>query len=400
MPMQVVERRSRGFICVNAHPEGCRRNVERQIEVVREALRKPLGGIGSALVIGSSTGYGLASRIAAAWGFGARTLGIALERPSEGRRTGSAGFYNIAAFHQLARRDGLAAESLNLDAFSDETKREAFARIRAALGPLDLIVYSLAAPRRVHPRTGQAHQSALKPIGAPFTGKTIDLDAERVHEVTIAPATEKEVADTVAVMGGEDWQWWVEGLLAEGLLAHSARTVAYSYVGPEITWPIYRDGTIGRAKQDLERTAIRLDMLLRDRVDGRAWVSVNQAVVTQAAAAIPVVPLYVSLLLRVTEEKQITEGAIEQMLRLFRDNLAPEKTPKTDDEGRIRLDDLEMRRDVQQEIAALWPQIVTENLRTATDFARFQMEFRNLFGFDVPGVDYAQQVETELSLTA
>lgn len=400
MPMQVVERRSRGFICVNAHPEGCRRNVERQIEVIRKALREPPGGVGSALVIGSSTGYGLASRVAAAWGFGARTLGIALERPAEGRRTASAGFYNTAAFHQFARRDRLVAESLNLDAFSDETKREAFARIRAALGPLDLVVYSLAAPRRVHPRTSQTHQSVLKPIAAPFTGKTIDLDAERVHEVTIAPATEKEVADTVAVMGGEDWQWWIEGLLAEGLLARGARTLAYSYIGPEITWPIYRDGTIGRAKQDLDRTARRLDALLRDRAGGRALVAVNQAVVTQAAAAIPVVPLYVSLLLRVTEEKQITEGAIEQMLRLFRDHLAQGKTAKTDDHGRIRLDDLEMRPDVQREVAALWPHIVTENLRTATDFARFQTEFRNLFGFEVPGVDYLQPVETELSVSA
>jgi enoyl-[acyl-carrier protein] reductase/trans-2-enoyl-CoA reductase (NAD+) len=398
MPKQVVEQRSRGFICVNAHPEGCRRIVEEQIAFVRGVFEKQGGGIGNALVIGSSTGYGLASRIVAAYGFGARTLGLALERPPEGKRTATAGFYNTVAFHEFARRDGIEAHSLNVDAFSDEAKREAVARLRESMAPVDLVIYSLAAPRRVNPRDGQAYSSALKPIGKAYTNKTVDLDRGLVGEVTIEPASEQEIADTVKVMGGEDWQWWIEALLAENLLAKGARTLAYSYIGPELTWPVYKDGTIGRAKQHLEQTARALDKTLAERVGGRAWVSVNQAVVTQAAAAIPVVPLYLSLLLRITAEKQILEGTIEQMARLFREQLAEGKTAAVDKEGRIRIDDLEMREDVQEEIQALWPHITTENLRTATDFDLFQRQFRNLFGFDVEGVDYSQAVETELAL--
>ncbi len=398
MPKQVIEQRSRGFICVNAHPEGCRRIVEDQIAFVRGLFETQGAGIGNALVIGSSTGYGMASRIVAAYGFGARTLGLALERPPEGKRTATAGFYNTVAFHEFARRDGLEAHSLNLDAFSDEAKREAVARLRESMAPVDLVIYSLAAPRRVNPRNGETYSSVLKPIGRAYTSKTVDLDRGQVGEVTIEPATEQEIADTVAVMGGEDWQWWIEALLAENLLAKGARTLAYSYIGPELTWPVYKDGTIGRAKQHLEQTACAIDKALAERVGGRAWVSVNQAVVTQAAAAIPVVPLYLSLLLRITAEKQIAEGPIEQMTRLFRDHLAGGKTPAVDEGGRIRIDDLEMRPDVQKEIRDLWPHITTENLRSATDFDMFQRQFRNLFGFGVDGVDYAQAVETEFSL--
>jgi enoyl-[acyl-carrier protein] reductase/trans-2-enoyl-CoA reductase (NAD+) len=398
MPKQVVEQRSRGFICVNAHPEGCRRNVEQQIGVVRGGFEKQGSGIRNALVIGGSAGYGLASRIVAAWGFGARTLSLALEKPPAGKRTATAGFYNTVAFQEFAKRDGIEAHSLNLDAFSDEAKREAISRIRQSMAPVDLVIYSLAAPSRVHPRTGEAHKSALKPIGKSYTSKTVDLDHGKVSEVTIEPATEKEIADTVTVMGGEDWQMWIEALAAEGLLAKGAHTLAYSYIGPQLTWPIYRDGTIGRAKQHLEETARVIDKKLWEQLGGRAWVSVNQAVVTQAVAAIPVVPLYLSILLRITAEKQILEGPIEQMARLFREHLAEEKTAGADTEGRIRLDDLELREDVQKEIGELWPQITTENLRTATDFAVFQRQFRNLFGFEVGGVDYAEAVETELTL--
>lgn len=400
MAMQVVQRRSRGFICVNAHPEGCRRNVAEQIRYVNQAFPRPSDGIRTAVVIGSSAGYGLASRIAAAWGFGARTLGIALERPPEGKRTATAGFYNTVAVHELARRDGLEAHSLNVDAFSDETRREAAAKLREWGRPVDLLVYSLAAPRRVNPRTGAVHQSALKPIGKAYTNKTIDLDKDTVTEVTLEPASEKEIADTVAVMGGEDWQWWIDMLLEEGLLAPAAKTMAYSYIGPELTWPIYRDGTIGRAKHHLEETAERMNQRLYDRLGGHAWVSVNQAVVTQAAAAIPVVPLYLSLLLRITAEKQILEGPIEQMTRLLRDYLIEDRQVAVDDEGRIRLDNLEMRRDVQSEISALWPRVNTENLRMATDYDVFQRQFHGLFGFDVEGVDYSEAVETELALSA
>lgn len=357
-------------------------------------------GIRNVLVIGGSAGYGLASRIAAAWGFGARTLSLALERPPEGKRTATAGFYNTVAFHEFTRKDGIEAHSLNLDAFSDEAKQEAIARIRQSMAPVDLVIYSLAAPNRVNPRTGQTYKSALKPIGQAYTSKTVDLDRGKVSEVTIEPATEQEIADTVTVMGGEDWQWWIEALAAENLLAKGARTLAYSYIGPQLTWPIYRDGTIGRAKQHLEETARKLDKTLQEHLGGRAWVAVNQAVVTQAAAAIPVVPLYLSILLRITAEKQILEGPGEQMTRLFREHLAEGKTPTVDREGRIRLDDLEMREDVQKEIQDLWPQISSENLRTATDFDVFQRQFRNLFGFELGGVDYAQAVETELTLGA
>ncbi len=395
MPKQVVDLRSRGFICVNAHPEGCRRMVEQQIASARQAFPRPAAGIRNVLVIGSSAGYGLASRICASWGMGARTLGIALERPPAGKRTATAGYYNTVAFHELARRDGLEAHSLNLDAFSDQAKCEAVARIRASMGPVDLVIYSLAAPRRVHPRTGQAHNSTLKPIGKPYTSKTVDLDRGEVTEVTIQPAVDQEIADTVAVMGGEDWQWWMEALSNEGLLAEGARTLAYSYIGPELTWPVYRDGTIGRAKQHLEQTARYLDQWLRTRLGGRAWVAVNQAVVTQAAAAIPVVPLYLSLLLRITAEKNIQEGPIEQMERLFRDFLAEGKTPAVDNQERIRLDDREMRPDVQDVIRSRRSEIDTANLKSETAFDVFHRQFRNLCGFEVAGVDYSQPVETD-----
>jgi enoyl-[acyl-carrier protein] reductase / trans-2-enoyl-CoA reductase (NAD+) len=397
MPTQTVKRRSRGFICVNAHPEGCRRNVERQIAVAGQALPGPAAPR-NVLVIGASTGYGLASRIAAAWGYDSRTLGVFFERPPDGDKTATAGYYNAVAFHERAKRDGLFAASINGDAFSDACKRETLAVVRRELAPLDLIIYSLASPKRVHPRTGVAYSSALKPIGQSFSSRTIELDSEKVVDVTLGPATEKEISDTIAVMGGEDWRMWVEAFLAEGLLAPGARTLAYTYIGPEVTWPIYRDGTIGRAKQDLEQAARALDRMLSAKLGGHAWVSVNKAVVTQASAAIPVVPLYMSLLSKVMREKGLEEYPIEQACRLFADFLAGGSAPATDDAGRIRLDDREMRADVQARVAALWPQVTTENLRTLTNFAQFQRDFRNLFGFEVDGVDYDEPVETDLSL--
>jgi enoyl-[acyl-carrier protein] reductase/trans-2-enoyl-CoA reductase (NAD+) len=397
MPLQIVQQRSRGFISVNAHPEGCRRNVLRQIEVVRAGARGAADAPHNVLVIGATTGYGLASRIAAAFGYGARTLGIGLERTPAGNRTATAGYYNTVAFHQQAREAGLEARSLNADAFTEETRRAALALVREWFAPLDLVVHSLAAPRRTHPGTGAVHHSALKPIGAAYTSKTIDLDAETIVPVTIPAADEKEIVDTVAVMGGDDWRRWIAALLEEGLLAPGARTVAYSYIGPRLTWPIYRDGTIGRAKQDLEETARALDRLLGDKLGGRAWVSVNKAVVTQAAAAIPVVPLYVSLLRRVMKSKGVEEGPIEQMRRLFLDFFLTGENAPVDEGGRIRLDDRELRPDVQAEVERLWPEITTENLFELTDFAGFKREFRHLFGFEVEGVDYSQPVETDLS---
>lgn len=398
MSLEVVKMRARGFICVNAHPQGCIRSVERQVEAVAGRARQSLKGPRSVLVLGSSTGYGLASRIAAAWGFQARTLGIFFERPPEGGRTATAGYYNTVAFHRLAERDGLPAASLNGDAFSDEIKRRALEIIRRDMGRLDLVIYSLASPRRTHPETNEVHNSVLKPIGELFTGRTIELNSEKVVSVTIPPAEQKETADTVAVMGGDDWRRWIHLLLEEGLLAQGARTLAYSYIGPELTWPIYRHGTIGRAKQDLEETARQLSATLRNRLGGGAWISVNKAVVTQASAAIPVVPLYISLLRRVMREKGLEESAVEQMRRLFFDYLADGKTPAVDEANRIRLDDREMRPDVQSVVTDLWPQVTTENLAQLTDFAGFKREFRNLFGFEVEGVDYAQPTETGLSL--
>lgn len=397
MPRQIVKRRSRGFICVNAHPEGCRVNVERQIAVAAQA---PPGGERvprNVLVIGASTGYGLASRIAAAWGYGARTLGVFFERPPDGDKTASAGYYNTVALDEFARRDTLFAAHVNGDAFSDECKREAIGIVRRELAPLDLVIYSLASPKRTHPRTGVTYSSVLKPIGEPYSSRTIELDSGKVVDVTLGPANEKEIADTVAVMGGEDWRMWIDALAAEGLLAPGARTVAYSYIGPELTWPIYRDGTIGRAKIDLDATARSLDGMLAPKLGGRALVSVNKAVVTQASSAIPVVPLYLSLLLKALQEKKPDENPIEQIRRLFGDFLVKSAEPATDRAGRIRLDDREMRPDIQAEIGALFPQVTTENLRSLTDFAGFQREFRNLFGFEVEGVDYDQPVETDVN---
>ena len=407
MPQQIVKRRSRGFICVNSHPEGCRRNVERQIAAIEGSSDAAVPSVPgetfvphNVLVIGASTGYGLASRITAAWGYDARTLGVFFERPPDDSKTATAGYYNTVAFDDYAKRDGLFAAHLNGDAFSDECKREAMALIRRDLAPLDLVIYSLASPKRTDPRTGVVHSSALKPIGQPYSNRTIELDSEKVVEVALPPASEKEIADTVAVMGGEDWRMWMDALLSEGLLAAGVCTVAYSYIGPELTWPIYRDGTIGRAKNDLDNTAMAIREMLAPKLDGRALISVNKAVVTQASAAIPVVPLYLSLLLKVMRGKGLEESPIEQMRRLFADFLTLDQAIEpvgADAHGRIRLDDREMREDVQREVAALWPQVTTENLLALTDFAEFRREFRNLFGFEVEGVDYDAPVETDLN---
>jgi enoyl-[acyl-carrier protein] reductase / trans-2-enoyl-CoA reductase (NAD+) len=398
MPEQIIKRKSRGFICINAHPEGCRQNVARQIAAITSAPGGRRTGMRNVLVIGASTGYGLASRIAAAWGFGARTLGIFFERPADGVKTASAGYYNSAAFHEFARRDGLFAASMNADAFSDVAKAQAIEIIRKDMAPIDLVIYSLASPRRVHPRTGQIFNSALKPVGQPFTNKTIDLDVGKVMPVTLEPASEQEVADTIAVMGGEDWEMWIDALLDAGLMAQGARTLAYSYIGPQLTWPIYRDGTIGQAKKDVDATGHRLDAKLKAKLGGSAYVSVNKAVVTQASSAIPVVPLYLSLLPLALKARGADEGTIEQMRRLFFDYLGEGAKISTDDAGRIRMDDREMRMDVQSDIKRVWPEVTTENLRQLTAYEDFQREFRSLFGFELEGVDYDAPVETDVQL--
>jgi len=396
MPEQVVKQRSRGFICINAHPEGCARNVERQIEVVKSRRAGQTAGPRSALVIGSSTGYGLASRVALAWGFGAKTAGVFFERPPDDRKTASAGYYNTAAFDRFARQDSLYAAHLNGDAFSDEIKHQTTGLIRREMGKVDLVIYSLASPRRTHPKTGETLNSVLKPIGASYSGKTVDFGNGNVTEVTVEPATRDEIAATVAVMGGEDWRMWIDLLLDDNLLAEGARTLAYSYIGPELTWPIYRDGTIGAAKNNLAETARALNKTLQSKIGGNAWVSVNKGVVTQASAAIPVVPLYISLLFRVMKGKNMHEGCIEQMRRLAFDHLAAGATGRRDENDLIRLDDLEMRDDVQSAVRQLWPQVTTENLGELSDIAGFRRDFNQLFGFDVEGIDYDAPVETDV----
>jgi len=396
MAREVIQPRIRGFICTNAHPDGCRANVQRQIAVTNSLGTLPLQP--NVLVIGASTGYGLAARIACAFGFGARTCGVFYERPPDGSRTASAGYYNAAAFHAAARGMGLYAKSLNGDAFSDAVKTATLETVARDLGKVDLLIYSLASPRRTHPRTGVTHNSVLKPIGSAYTSKSIDLNSGEVVEVTLPPATETEIADTIAVMGGEDWEMWIRALEEADLLAEGARTVAFSYIGPELTHPIYRHGTIGKAKEHLEQTANVLDKRLRERVGGGAYVSVNKAVVTQASAAIPVVPLYLSILYPVMRANGTHEDPIHQMNRLLRDHLNPRSTPTVDEERRIRLDDRELRPDVQAEVRRRWEAVNTSNLSELADFPGFQREFRRLFGFDVDMVDYHQPTETNVPL--
>jgi enoyl-[acyl-carrier protein] reductase/trans-2-enoyl-CoA reductase (NAD+) len=396
MSSQVIAPRIRGFICLNAHPAGCAANVDAEIAVARQAA--PGSGLGAALVIGASTGYGLSSLVSAVFGYGARGTAVCLERPPQGEKPASAGWYNLAAAQTRARAAGGEIAVINGDAFSREIKDQTLARLKQAGVKLDSVVYSLAAPKRIDPADGVSYSSVLKPIGAPFRSKSINLGNDQVVAVEIAPATEAEAEATRKVMGGEDLAAWVQALAEADLLAPGCRVVAYSYIGPALTFPIYRSGTIGRAKEDLEKTTQGLSALLASRVGGAAYVSVNKALVTQASAAIPVVPLYISLLYRVMKEKGTHEGTAQQIARLYRDHLAPGRRPGTDAEGRIRLDDLELETDVQARVSALWAEVSTESLSTLSDYAGFRTDFRRLFGFEVPGVDYAQPVETDVPL--
>lgn len=381
----IIKPKVRGFICITAHPEGCAAHVQSQIDYVKS--KGVLSGMPKrVLVVGSSTGYGLSSRIVAAFGGQAATLGVFFEKPAEEARTGSAGWYNSAAFEKAAHADGLYAKSLNGDAFSDPVKQQVIDMIKADLGQVDAVIYSLASPRRTHPKTGETFKSTLKPVGAPYTAKTVDTDKGVVNDITIEPASEQEIADTVAVMGGEDWEMWIDALQGAGVLAEGATTVAYSYIGPKITWDIYRAGTIGRAKEDLEAAARRIGAKLGPK--GRAYVSVNKALVTQASSAIPVVPLYISLLYKVMKEKGLHEGTIEQIERLFAERLYNGAAPQLDEKGRVRIDDWEMREDVQEAVAKLWPVVNTENLGAVSDIVGYREEFLRLFGFGLPGIDY------------
>jgi enoyl-[acyl-carrier protein] reductase/trans-2-enoyl-CoA reductase (NAD+) len=394
--LQVVSPRIRGFICVNAHPGGCAANVDRQIAIAKAG--GPGRGIGAALVIGASTGYGLSSLITTTFGYGARAVAVGFERQNQGVRTASAGWYNLGAVARRAKAEGRLVHSVNGDAFSNEIKAETIAAVKRLGVKLDAVVYSLAAPRRTDPATGESFSSVLKPLGRPYASKSIDLNTDQLVSVELEPATEAEVAATVKVMGGEDWALWMKALADEDLLGEGCRTVAYSYLGPELTYPIYRSGTIGKAKEHLERTAAALDADLRGRLGGGAYVSINKALVTQASSAIPVVPLYISILFKVMKEMGTHEGTIEQIVRLYRDHLAPGRTPARDEGGRIRLDDRELAPDVQRAGLALWNAVTNETLFATTDYAGFKHEFRELFGFEVPGIDYAQPVDIDLPL--
>ena len=383
----IIQPRTRGFICLTAHPEGAAENIKNQIEYVK-SKGEIKNGPKKVLVIGASTGFGIASRISAAFGSGAATIGVFFEKPASEGKLGTAGWYNSAAFEKEAHAAGLYAKSINGDAFSDEIKKQTIELIKKDLGQVDLVIYSLASPRRTHPKTGVQHSSVLKPIDKPFTDKTVDFHSGVVSDISIQPVdSEDDIKNTVAVMGGEDWKFWIEDLKEAGVLAEGVKTVAYSYIGPELTYPIYRNGTIGRAKDDLEGTVPAINDLLKD-LNGVSYVSVNKALVTQSSSAIPVVPLYISLLYKVMKEKGIHEGTIEQMQRLFAERLYIDGEIPLDEKGRIRVDDLEMREDVQAEVAKLWEQANTENLEEISDIQGYRDDFFQLFGFNFDAIDY------------
>ena len=382
----IVQPKVRGFICTTAHPEGCRAIVKEQIDYVKAQPKTE--GPKKVLVIGASMGYGLSSRIAAAYSCGAATLGVIFDRNGSEKRTGTAGWYNTAAFESFAKADGLYARTVNGDAYSKEVKEEVISIIKKDLGKVGMVVYSLAAPKRVL-ADGTVCGSVLKTTGEPYTNKTIDLKNRTISEVTIGPATEEEIENTVKVMGGEDWRDWIEALSAADVLEKDAVTVAYSYIGPEITHPIYADGSIGRAKEHLYRTAQEMN----EELSGvRAYVSVNKALVTQSSAAIPVVPLYISILYKVMKEKGVHEGYIEQRDRLFHDKLYGIAV-RTDTNGYIRLDDYEMQPDVQEEVLKVWDALSNENLEANADLDGYWEDFYRLFGFHAKNVDYDADVD-------
>ncbi len=390
----IVEPEMRGYVCTTAHPRGCEKNVLNQIDYVKSKGR--VDGPRNVLVIGASTGFGLASRIEAAFGAGASTIGIFYEKTPQQGKTASAGWYNSAAFAKAATAEGLYSASINGDAFSDEIKQKTIELIKKDLGKVDLVIYSIASPVRKHPVTGVSHRSVLKPIGASFTDKSVDFHTGVVSEITIEPAAGDDISNTEAVMGGEDWEMWIDAMTAAGVLADGAMTVAYSYIGPDLTTPVYRNGTIGRAKGHIEATALRIASRYGDKL--KAYVSVNKALVTQASAAIPIVPLYISLIYKIMKDKGIHEGCIEQIQRLFAERLYAEGPVPVDDKGRIRIDDLEMRPDVQCEIVALWAKVSTETLPLIGDLEGYRTDFLNLFGFGLQGIDYTAEVDEQITI--
>ena len=389
----IINPRIRQNICINAHPVGCAAQVKAQINYVR--ARGKIKGPQKVLVIGASNGYGLAARIVSAFASDAATIGLAFEKPGTAGRTATAGWYNIEAFRHAADAVGLSAWNVNGDAFSEETKSETMAIIKDRLGKIDFLIYSIAAPRRIDPATGDIYSSVIKPIGDPFTAKTVDFLSGVVSEVTAEPATGEEIAHTVKVMGGEDWMLWIERLLAENLLTQGFQAVAFSYIGSEQTRPLYRDGTIGAAKKDLEQKAAGINRMLA-ALDGNALISVNKALITRASAVIPAVPLYIALLYRVMKAKKLHEGCIQQIHRLYREFLFSGEVLQLDARGRVRLDDWEMRSDVQDEVRNLWQQVNQDNLSEFADIQGLREEFLRHHGFGMPGVDYSLDVKPDL----
>jgi enoyl-[acyl-carrier protein] reductase / trans-2-enoyl-CoA reductase (NAD+) len=386
----LIKPKTRGFICTAAHPVGCAASIQKQVDFIKQ--QGPFKGPKKVLIIGSSTGYGLASRIALAFGAGSSTIGVAFEKPAQGKRTASAGWYNTAAFESTATENNLYAKSLNGDAFSNEEKESAAAIIKRDFGQIDCLVYSLASPRRTHPDSGEVYSSVLKTLNGTYSNKTIDPLSGVMKDVTIDSASQQEADDTVTVMGGDDWYRWVDFLREQNLLTDDFMTLAYSYIGPELTYPIYTNGTIGQAKNDLQKTADKLNAELSS-TGGSAYISVNKALVTQSSSAIPVVPLYMSILIKVMKEKGTNEHCIEQMYRLFSQALTTETASYLDDERRLRLDNLEMEQDVQAEVQAIWEKISAENVLELSDLDAYREDFFHLFGFRHAEVDYDLEVD-------
>jgi len=390
----IIKPRVRGFMCVTSHPSGCEQNVLNQIGYIKS--QAPILAPKRVLVIGSSTGYGLSARITAAFGAGASTLGVFFEKPGSDRKPGTAGWYNSAAFHKQAENDGLYAKSINGDAFSDGVKQRVLETIAKDLGQIDLVIYSLAAPRRQHPKTGEIFNSTLKPVGKSITMRGINTDKEVIQEFSLEAASDQEISDTVSVMGGEDWQMWMDALSDADVLAPGAKTTAFTYIGEKMTWDLYWDGTIGQAKKDLDNKVLSIREKLALSA-GDARVSVLKAVVTQSSSAIPIMPLYLSMLFKEMKIDGSHEGCIEQLYRLFTEGLYSDN-PRLDGEGRLRMDEREMRADVQAKVAESWAKISTENLNQLTDFSGYKHEFLSLFGFGVAGVDYDQEVDSEVPI--
>jgi enoyl-[acyl-carrier protein] reductase/trans-2-enoyl-CoA reductase (NAD+) len=390
----IIEPKTRGFICITSHPEGCAKHVAKQIDYIKS--KGKIDGAKKVLVIGASTGFGLASRISSAFGSDAATIGVFFEKPPATGRTASAGWYNTAAFEKEANKAGLYAKSINGDAFSHEIKDKTIQLIKEDLGKIDMVIYSLASPVRTDPDTKKRYKSTLKPLGGTYTNKTVDFHTGVVQEISIESGNEEDVQNTIKVMGGEDWEMWIDKLKENDLLADGFKTVAYSYIGPDVTKPVYRNGTIGKAKDHLEATAFTITDKIKT-LNGKAYVSVNKALVTQSSSAIPVIPLYISLLYKVMKREGLHEGCIEQIQRMYSEHLFVANTP-TDTEGRIRVDNLEMRADVQAEVAKLWENVTTETLPELGDLVGYTNEFYNLFGFKFDGVAYNAETEEVVAI--